>query len=51
MAWLQGALIGLYTVIFSLLAPGLWLLPLGGLLKNLPLLGLVVLSGVLEEER
>ena len=40
-----------YTLAFSLLAPALWLLPLGGLLKNLPILALIALMAVLEEER
>jgi uncharacterized protein YbjT (DUF2867 family) len=51
MAWVQGALIAGYTLVFTALAPGLWLLPLGGLLKNLPLLVLIALHGVLEDER
>lgn len=49
--WTQLGLIGSYTLAFSLMAPVLWLLPLGGLLKNLPLLVLVILSGILEQER
>ena len=36
---------------FSVLAPGLWLLPLGGLLKNLPVLALIAVHGLLGEER
>ncbi len=51
MAGLQAALILGYTLVFSVLAPSLWLLPLGGLLKNLSLLVLVALQGVLEDER
>lgn len=51
LAWVQGAMIVAYTLAFTVLAPGLWLLPLGGLLKNLPLLLLVALHGVLEDER
>ncbi len=37
----QLAFVGGYTVGFTLLAPSLWMLPLGGLLKNLPILGSV----------
>jgi uncharacterized protein YbjT (DUF2867 family) len=51
MAWVQGAMIAAYTLAFTVLAPGLWLLPLGGVLKNLPLLVLVAIHGVLEDER
>ncbi|MCA0870943.1 NAD-dependent epimerase/dehydratase family protein [Seohaeicola saemankumensis] len=50
-AGLQAALILAYTLVFSALAPALWLLPLGGLLKNLPLLALVAIQGILEDER
>ena len=53
--WLTGAaqlaLVGGYTAVFSVLAPGLWLLPLGGLLKNLPILALIVTWMALEDER
>ncbi len=51
MVWVQAAMIAGYTVVFSLLAPVLWLLPLGGLLKNIPLLVLIALHGILEDER
>lgn len=51
LAGMQGAMIAAYTLVFSALAPGLWLLPLGGLLKNLPLLVLIGLHAVLEDER
>jgi len=51
MTWVQAVMIAGYTAAFTLLAPALWLLPLGGLLKNLPLLMLVVLHGILEDER
>ncbi|WP_397545662.1 DoxX-like family protein [Ruegeria marisflavi] len=39
-----------YTVVFTALASGLWLLPLGKLLKNLPILMLIWLFLVMEEE-
>jgi hypothetical protein len=48
---LQLGLVGAYTLAFSVIAPGLWLLPLGGLLKNLPVLVLILVWMVLEEER
>lgn len=48
---LQLGLITAYTAAFSFLAPELWALPLGGLLKNLPLLLLVIIHGILEDER
>lgn len=49
--WLQAGMIAAYTLAFALLAPALWLLPLGGLLKNLPLLALIAIQGILEDER
>jgi hypothetical protein len=51
LGWLQMGLVTAYTVVFTVLAPDLWLLPLGGLLKNLPILVLIWLFLVLEEER
>ncbi|MEX0284321.1 MAG: DoxX-like family protein [Paracoccaceae bacterium] len=51
MAGVQLAMVAGYTLTFTFLAPGLWLLPLGGLLKNLPILILLVLHLVLEDER
>ncbi|WP_306113556.1 MULTISPECIES: DoxX-like family protein [unclassified Roseovarius] len=51
MAGVQGVMIALYTVAFSWLAPALWLLPLGGLLKNIPLLALIAVQAILEDER
>lgn len=51
MGWIQIALIMGYMIAFSVLAPSLWLLPLGGLLKNLPLLALIGVFIILEEER
>lgn len=49
--WVQAGVVALYTAGLTLMAPALWLLPLGGLLKNLPILMLVALHLVLEEER
>ncbi len=51
MAGVQAALVLGYTAAFTALAPVLWLLPLGGLLKNLPVLALILLIFILEEER
>ncbi len=48
---LQLALVGAYTMAFTVIAPGLWLLPLGGLLKNIPILALIATWMVLEDER
>lgn len=50
-AALQFVMIAGYTLGFTVLAPALWLLPLGGLLKNLPILALIGISAVLEDER
>ena len=51
LALVQAAMVLGYTAAFTLLAPALWLLPLGGLLKNLPILALIALLCVLEDER
>lgn len=40
-----------YTAALAVLAPGYWLSPLGGLAKNLPLLVLLAISGVMEKQR
>lgn len=48
---LQIGLVGGYTAAFTILAPALWLLPLGGLLKNLPILALILVWMLLEDER
>jgi hypothetical protein len=47
----QLGLVGAYTISFSFIAPELWFLPLGGLLKNLPILALILVWMVLEDER
>ncbi len=49
--WLQLTVVGGYTIGITSLAPDLWLLPLGGLMKNIPILMLLWLFLVLEEER
>ena len=51
MALIQGGMVLGYTLAFSLLAPMLWLLPLGGLLKNIPILALLGIQAILEDER
>ncbi len=51
MGFVQLAMVVAYTVGLTVLAPVLWLLPLGGLLKNLPILALIGVWMVLEEER
>lgn len=40
-----------YTAFFTLFAPMLWLLPMGGVLKNIPILALIAVLAVLEGER
>jgi hypothetical protein len=50
-ALLQLGLVGGYTLGLSLIAPGLWLDPFGGLLKNLPVLALILVHLALVEER
>ena len=51
MADVQLALVLAYTIGLGLMAPELWSDPFGGLLKNLPILVLVLVHRVLEEER
>ncbi len=48
---LQGALVLGYTLIISLRLPEFWLHPYGPLLKNLPILGLLLLLGTLEPRK
>ena len=50
-AALQALMVASYTLAFTVLAPALWLLPLGGLLKNLPILALIATAAILQEER
>ena len=47
----QLALVAGYTLGLTVLAPGLWLDPFGGLLKNLPVLALILVHLALVEER
>jgi uncharacterized protein YbjT (DUF2867 family) len=47
----QLAVVGAYTVGLSALAPALWLAPMGGLLKNLAVLALLLVHLALVEER
>ena len=51
LAIVQLALVAGYTLVLSILDPGLWGDPFGGLLKNIPILALIVVHRVLEEER
>lgn len=51
MAAIQLAVVGGYTILLTVLAPTLWLDPFGALLKNLPILALIGVWAVLEEER
>jgi hypothetical protein len=50
-AWLQFAMVAGYTAGLTLINPVLWLAPFGRLLKNLPILVLILIHRVLEEER
>ena len=50
-AWAQIALVLAYTLGLGLMAPGLWLDPFGGLLKNLPILAFLAVHLALVEER
>ena len=47
----QLIVVAAYTAGLTLLAPELWLLPFGGLLKNLPILCLILVSLALEDDR
>jgi len=51
LAVVQLFMVATYTLAFGLLAPALWLAPYGGLLKNLPILCLLLVHKVLEEDR
>ena len=50
-AILQLALVTAYTIGLSLIAPTLWLDPFGPILKNLPILALILTHLILSEER
>jgi len=50
-AWLQFAMVAGYTASLTLINPTLWLAPFGGLLKNLPILVLILIHRIMEEER
>lgn len=51
LAAIQGLMVAGYTFVFTVINPNLWALPLGGLLKNLPILALIAIWAVLERER
>lgn len=51
LGWVQIGMVAGYTAGLTVLAPALWLLPVGGLLKNLPILVLLAVFLVLEDER
>ncbi len=51
LAWVQFAMVAGYTAGLTLIAPALWVEPFGALLKNLPILVLILIHRVLEEER
>jgi uncharacterized protein YbjT (DUF2867 family) len=49
--WSQIAVITGYTIILTIAAPALWLELFGPLLKNIPILALIVVDRILEVER
>ena len=51
MAIVQLTVVGGYTILLTVLAPALWLDPFGALLKNLPILALIGVWAILEEDR
>ena len=51
LAAIQLLLVAAYTIGLTFLSPALWLLPFGGLLKNLPILALLLVHRALEQER
>ena len=51
MAWVQAALIVGYTATLGMVDPTMWGDPFGAVIKNVPLLVLVLVYRVLEEER
>ena len=51
LASIQLAVVFAYTIALSLLQPSLWLEPYGSLLKNIPILALILVSRIVEEER
>ncbi len=51
MAMVQLAMVIGYTVLLTVLAPALWSDPFGVLLKNVPIIALILVHRVLEEER
>jgi uncharacterized protein YbjT (DUF2867 family) len=48
---LQMAMVAGYTIAFTIVAPDLWLDPLGPLLKNLPILALIMCHFIVERQR
>ncbi len=51
MATVQLAMVIGYTIVLTVLAPALWGDPFGVLLKNVPIIALILVHRVLEEER
>ena len=47
----QLAVVGGYTLVIGWALPGLWADPLGPLLKNLPILALILVHGAIAERR
>lgn len=51
LALIQGAVVVVYTLLLTTLNPGLWIAPLGPLLKNLAVLLLLPVWAILEDDR
>jgi uncharacterized protein YbjT (DUF2867 family) len=51
LAIVQFGLIAFFTLTLGAMVPALWTLPLGGLLKNLPLLVLIGIHAILEDKQ
>lgn len=51
MAYVQFVMVLGYTLMLTLLAPALWADLFGGLLKNIPIVALILVHRILEEER
>jgi len=51
LAIIQLAIVGAYSMVLSIIQPGLWLEPLGPLLKNLPFVASVLALAAVEQDR
>jgi hypothetical protein len=51
LAWIQVALLGIYTIVATLIWPSLWAEALGPLVKNVPIAVAALVLSALEQER